>query len=69
MNKIEIFKNRKKSIKPKAGSLKGEKKNQQTFGQAHEVKKRQGPNEKIRNGRGELTTDITEIQKRHKRIL
>ena len=47
----------------------GKKKNQQTCGQAYQVKKRQGPNEKIRNGRGEVTTLITEIQKRHERIL
>ena len=56
-------------MKPKTGSLKGEKNNQQTSGQAHQEKKRQDPNEKIRNGRGKLTTDITEIQKRHKIIL
>ena len=63
------FQKQKKINKTKSWFFERGKKNKQTIGQAHEVKKRQGPNEKIRNGRGEVTTDITEIQKKHKRIL
>ena len=38
------------------------KQNWQTSGQAHQEKKREDPN-KVRNQRGEITTDTTETQK------
>lgn len=45
-----------------------DKQNLQTSSQAHQEERREDPN-KIRNWRGEMTADTTEIQKTHKRIL
>ena len=54
----EILKRIKRSMNPGAGHWK-EKQNWQTFSQMHKEKKREN---KIRNERGEITTDTTEIQ-------
>ena len=43
------------------------KQNWQTSGQAHQEKKREDPN-KVRNQRGEITTQTAEIQRNRKRI-
>ena len=40
-----------------------DKQNQQPFQQTHQEKKREDLNKKIRNERGQITTDTTEIQR------
>ena len=40
-----------------------DKKDWQTFNQTHQENKREDPNNKIRNERGEITTDTKERQK------
>ena len=62
INKIEIQRNnRKKSIKPRVGSLKG-KQNWQTSG--HSPKRgEKKPNKQNQNEKGEVTMDTTEMQK------
>ena len=41
----------------------------QTSGQVHQEEKREDPNKQKKKWKREITTNITEIQKNHKRIL